>query len=186
LDDTGAAAAWSSRANALTLLRLLAAPGLVLAILAGQARVAALLVALAVVTDLADGPVARRFGGATRLGGRLDHAVDAIFVTAGSAALAWLGTLPAALPPLIALAFLQYALDSNLAGAGALRASFLGRWNGIAYYAVVALPIVRDALGLEWPAAQVVYGMGWLLVASTLVSIADRLRVLRAARQSSA
>jgi hypothetical protein len=31
-----------------------------------------------------------------------------------------------------------------------------------------------------------VYGMGWLLVASTLVSIADRLRVLRAARQSSA
>jgi phosphatidylglycerophosphate synthase len=186
LDDTGAAAAWSSRANALTLLRLLAAPGLVLAILSGQARVAALLVALAVVTDLADGPVARRFGGATRLGGLLDHAVDAIFVTAGSAALAWLGMLPAALPPLIALAFVQYALDSKLVGAGPLRASFLGRWNGVAYYAAVALPIARDALDLEWPAAQAVYGMGWLLVASTLVSIADRLRVLRAARQSSA
>jgi phosphatidylglycerophosphate synthase len=186
LDDTGAAAAWSTRANALTLLRLLAAPGLVLAILAGRAGPAALLVALAVVTDLADGPVARRFGEATRLGGLLDHAVDATFVTAGSAALAWLGALPAALPPLIALAFLQYALDSHLVGSGALRASFLGRWNGIAYYAAVALPLARDALGLEWPAAQLVYGLGWLLVASTLVSIADRLRALRTARRPAA
>jgi phosphatidylglycerophosphate synthase len=186
LDDTGTAATWSTRANALTLLRLLAAPGLVLTILAGQAGPAALLVALAVVTDLADGPVARRFGEATRLGGLLDHAVDATFVTAGSAALAWLGALPVALPPLIALAFLQYALDSNLVSAGVLRASFLGRWNGIAYYAAVALPLARDALGLGWPAAQVVYGLGWLLVASTLVSIADRLRALRAARRPAA
>jgi phosphatidylglycerophosphate synthase len=183
LDDAGTAAAWSTRANALTLLRLLAAPGLVLAILGGQARAAALLVALAVVTDLADGRVARRFGEATRLGGLLDHAVDATFVTAGSAALAWLGALPAALPPLIALAFLQYALDSSRLGAGALRASSLGRWNGIAYYAAVALPLARDALGLAWPAAQLVYAMGWLLVVSTLVSIADR---LRAARRSAA
>ena len=186
MDNTGAAAAWSTRANALTLLRLLAAPGLVLAILTGRAGPAALLVALAVVTDLADGPVARRFGEATRLGGLLDHAVDATFVTAGSAALAWLGALPAALPPLIALAFLQYALDSHLVGAGALRASFLGRWNGIAYYAAVALPLARDALGLEWPAAHLVYGLGWLLVASTLVSIADRLRALRTARRPAA
>ena len=179
LDDAGTAAGWSTRANALTLLRLLVTPCLVLTILGGQVRAAALLVALAVVTDLADGRVARRFGEATRLGGLLDHAVDATFVTAGSAALAWLGALPAALPPLIALAFLQYVLDSSRAGTGALRASRLGRWNGIAYYAVVALPLARDALGLGWPAPQLVYGMGWLLVASTLVSIADRLRAAR-------
>jgi phosphatidylglycerophosphate synthase len=179
LDDAETAAAWSTRANALTLLRLLAAPCLVLTILAGQVWAAALLVALAVVTDLADGRVARRFGEVTRLGGLLDHAVDATFVTAGSAALAWLGALPAALPPLIALAFLQYALDSSPAGTGVLRASRLGRWNGIAYYAVVALPLARDALGLTQPAAQWVYGMGWLLVASTLVSIADRLCAAR-------
>lgn len=183
MDDAGLPAAWNTRANALTLLRLLAAPALVLTILGGQTRAAALLLALAVVTDLADGRVARRFGEATRLGGLLDHAVDATFVTAGSAALAWLGALPAALPPLIALAFVQYAVDSNAAGAGALRASFLGRWNGIAYYAAVALPLARDALGLAWPTAQVVYGAGWLLVVSTLVSIADR---LRAARRSKA
>lgn len=183
MDDNGATvAAWTTRANALTLLRLVAAPGVVLAILAGQARAAALLVALAVATDLADGRVARRFGEATRLGGLLDHAVDATFVTAGSAALAWLGVLPAVLPPLIALAFLQYALDSSLLGAGALRTSALGRWNGIAYYAVVALPLARDALGSAWPAPPLVYGMGWLLVVSTLVSGADRLRALRRAR----
>lgn len=187
MDDSRAAATdWSTRANALTLLRLLAAPGLVLAVLAGEARVAALLVALAVATDLADGCVARRFGEASPLGGLLDHAVDATFVTAGSAALAWLGALPAALPPLIAVAFVQYALDSNAVGTGELRASSLGRWNGVAYFAIVALPVSRDALGLDWPQAEAVYWMGWLLVASTLASIADRLRaVLRTRRPAS-
>lgn len=171
-------------ANALTLLRLLAAPGLVLAVLRGEVRAAALLFALAVATDLADGWVARRRGEASSLGGLIDHAVDATFVSAGSAALAWLGVLPVALPPLIALAFVQYALDSNIVRSGSLRASALGRWNGIAYYVIVGVPIVRDALGLGWPGRGAVYLAGWLLVIATLVSIGDRLRAARCARRS--
>lgn len=181
-----AGGAWSTCANALTLLRLLAAPGLVLAILRGEARVAALLFALAVATDLADGWVARRRGEASALGGLVDHAVDATFVSTGGAALAWLGVLPAALPPLIAVAFLQYALDSNLVRTGALRASALGRWNGIAYYAVVGVPVARDALGFGWPGRGTVYLAGWLLVFSTLVSIGDRLRAAYRARRVAA
>ena len=38
---------------------------------------------------------------------------------------------------------------------------------------------VRDGLGLGWPPAVLVAGLGWLLVASTALSMADRLAALR-------
>lgn len=169
---------WSTRANALTLLRLLLAPALAAAILAGDGVAGAVVFAAAVATDLADGWVARRYGEVSPLGGLADHAVDATFVTTGTAALACRGVLPAALPPLIAAAFVQYALDSRRLSSEGLRASSLGRWNGIAYYAIVALPVVRDALGLAAPGPAWVWGLGWALVASTAASMLDRLRLL--------
>ncbi len=173
----------ATRANALTLLRLLLAPVLVCSVLAGAAVVAACCVGLAVATDLADGWLARRHGEATPLGGAIDHAVDATFVTCGTGALAWGGVLPALLPALIAIAFLEYALDARWFESRGLRASSLGRWNGIAYYGIVGIPVVRDALALGWPAPGWVRGLGWLLVVATAVSILDRLRVaLRAGR----
>ena len=176
---------WATRANGLTLLRLLAAPALVWAIATERSGVAHAFFWLAVATDFADGWAARRYGEATRLGGLVDHAVDASFVTAGAAALAWQCVLPAALPPLIALAFLQYALDSRFLVARGLRGSPLGRWNGIAYYGIVAVPIVRDALGLGWPGPGLVTALGWALVVTTLLSMADRLRLLLAVRKAS-
>jgi cardiolipin synthase len=167
--------AWSTRANALTLLRLLAAPALVIAVLDDAVAAAAALFALAVATDFADGWVARRYGEASPLGGLVDHAVDATFVTCSTAALASKGVLPVALPALIAIAFLEYAWDTRRGRSRGLRPSALGRWNGIAYYVIVGIPVVRDALGLEAPGPVLVRGIGWLLVASTLVSIATRL-----------
>jgi phosphatidylglycerophosphate synthase len=172
---------WITRANLLTLLRLLLAPVLVVEIAHDRAAAATLVFFLAVATDFADGWVARRYGEQSPLGGLVDHAVDASFVTAGTAALAWQGVLPAALPALVSAAFLQYAVDSRLAGGRALRGSPLGRWNGIAYYVIVAVPIVRDALALGWPGPGLVTALGWVLVASTLISMADRLRQLRTA-----
>jgi phosphatidylglycerophosphate synthase len=170
---------WATRANALTLLRLLAAPALVIAVLGHHALIAGLLFALAVATDLADGWVARRYGEATPLGGLADHAVDALFVTAGCAAWAARGELPVWLPCAIALAFTQYALDSR--PAPQLRASSLGRWNGIAYFVAVGIPTVRDALAIAWPPAGLVRAIGWLLLASTLVSMGDRFMAARRA-----
>jgi cardiolipin synthase len=166
--------AWATRANALTLLRLLAAPALVAAVLGHSPHLAAMLFALAVATDLADGWVARRYGEASPLGGLADHMVDALFVTAGCAAWAVRGELPALLPCAIALAFTQYALDSR--PSPRLRASSLGRWNGIAYFVAVGVPTVRDAAGLGWPPPGLVRAIGWLLLASTVVSMLDRLR----------
>ncbi len=177
-----AISSWRTRANALTAIRLLAAPALFAAICAGEPWIATLLFALAVATDVADGWVARRYGEESALGGLVDHAVDAVFVTAGCAALANLGVLPALLPAVIAVAFVQYAVDSRAGRARRLRASWLGRWNGIAYYVIVAVPIARDALSLPWPGPGLVLSLGWLLVGSTLLSIADRLRASLAKR----
>ncbi len=167
---------WLTRANSVTLLRLLMAPILVIAIASEEWRSAAAIFALAVLSDLADGYLARRYGESTPLGGVMDHTVDAVFVTAGTGALAAAGILPVPLPPLIALAFLQYVIDSRIGPARPLRASAIGRWNGIAYFALLAVPIVRDAIGLTWPGSALVMMAGWALVLSTGVSILDRLR----------
>ena len=169
---------WFTRANALTLLRLLIAPLLVATILNGLPREASLLFALAVASDFADGWVARRYHETSSLGALVDHGVDAIFVILGTAALAGVGALPGLLPVGIALAFLQYALDSRVLASRGLHPSALGRANGISYYVIVAIPVVRDALGLGWPGPGLVMALGWLLVASTAASILDRLRLL--------
>jgi hypothetical protein len=102
----------------------------------------------------------------------------------GLAAWACRGELPVALAPLVAVAFAGYVLDSRALAGRALRASTLGRWNGIAYYVLVAVPIYRDLLGLGWPPPSWIRAAGWLLVASTVVSIADRLLALGRARQA--
>jgi len=173
-----------TRANALTALRLLCGPLLVLALLERAALAAALLFWVAVATDLLDGRVARRFGESSALGGFLDHVTDAAFVSLGLAALVLRGEAPWLLPLLVALAFLQYTLDSRVVEGGALRASALGRWNGIAYFVPVGTVVVRDALGLAWPGRGLVLALGWLLVATTLLSMADRARALTRARRA--
>ena len=177
-------ARWTTRANALTLARAASAPALAFAIASGHALGAAGLFAFAVASDLADGRIARRRGEASPLGGLLDHASDALCVTTGLGALASTGEVPIPLPWLVAAAFLQYVFDSRAAGSRGLWASPLGRWNGIAYFVVVGIPVVRDALGLAWPGTPLVRALGWLLVASTLVSMADRARALWAALRS--
>jgi phosphatidylglycerophosphate synthase len=175
---------WGTAANALSLIRLALVPLLGAAIVHDHPLAAGALFALAVATDLADGAVARRRNQASPLGGVLDHAVDATLCVVGLAAWAWRGEAPALLAPLVAVAFVQYVLDSRALAGRPLRASALGRWNGIAYYVLVAVPIYRDALGLVWPAGSWVLAAGWLLAASTAVSIADRLLALRRAPQA--
>src|SRR5258706_8448948 len=96
-----AIAAWSTRANALTLVRLLLAPALAAAVLSDAAVTAAVLFFVAVGTDLADGWVARRYGEESPFGCFADHAPDATFVVTGSPPLARLGVLPSPLPWLI-------------------------------------------------------------------------------------
>ena len=162
---------WS---NALTTARLVAAPFFFCAVSQQAALPAALIFWGAVATDVADGRVARARGETSNLGGLLDHATDASFVAMGLYALSMHGIVPVALPILVVLAFVQYMLDSKSLAGRALRASWLGRWNGIFYFVPLGVVATRDVFGLEWPGDGVVRWLGLALVATTIVSMADR------------
>ena len=172
--NAGGPVRWATLANVVTLTRVAAIPLLVVAILAEARAAACGLFVWAVATDLIDGRLARNRGEASSLGGLLDHSADALFCSIGLGALAWVGVVPTPLPLLVAAAFLQYMVDSRSIAGRPLRASFLGRWNGIFYFVLVGIPVVRDALGLAWPGPGLVTAIGWTLVVTTVVSMGDR------------
>jgi cardiolipin synthase len=167
-------ARWLTWANLLTSFRLLAAPPLFLSIEAGAWSVACTLFWLAVATDWIDGRVARARGESSALGGLLDHATDAVFVMAGLFALGRAGQVPIVLPLFVGAAFVQYMVDSKTLAGQPLRTSILGRWNGILYFVPVGIVVTRGLLGWNTPADGLVLTVGWALVASTVVSMADR------------
>ena len=170
---------WS---NALTTSRLVAAPFFYCSLAQEAALASAVLFWAAVGTDVADGRVARARGESSNFGGLLDHATDASFVSLGLLALAMNGAVPIALPLLVVAAFVQYMLDSKSLAGRALRASALGRWNGIFYFVPLGIVVTRDLLGLTWPDDALVHLLGLVLVATTLVSMADRAWTLLTAR----
>ncbi|MGR8919017.1 MAG: CDP-alcohol phosphatidyltransferase family protein [Gammaproteobacteria bacterium] len=161
--------------NALSASRLVLAAPQCWAVLGGRASLAALLFACAVASDLLDGYLARRSARTSRLGALLDHTADAVYVASLAAALAAAGYLPPVLAPLIALAFVQYLLDSKVHAGAGLRASRLGRWNGVAYFVAAGLGLAALHAGAGSQMAHGSMTFGWLLVASTLVSMAGRL-----------
>ncbi|MFU8817029.1 MAG: CDP-alcohol phosphatidyltransferase family protein [Pseudomonadales bacterium] len=172
---------WLTWANAVTAVRALLALPCAWAAVSQRWDLAAVLLTMAVLSDLLDGPLARRLGQTSALGGLLDHATDAAFVTILLAALASAGYVPWLLPALVAVAFLQYATDSQALRGRSLRASWLGRVNGIAYFALAAVPVYRGALGAGWPPDALIIAGGWLLVLTTATSMLDRLRLWRTA-----
>lgn len=167
---------WFTWANLLTVVRLASIGPCAYAVVTGSWQWAGALFAIAVATDLFDGPVARRFNHASALGGLLDHASDALFVIVLLGALAHQSYVPWLLPCLVAAAFLQYTLDSSALRGQHLRTSWLGRANGIAYFVVVGIPLIRNALELSWPADAWIQHLAWLLVTTSVISMFDRAR----------
>lgn len=156
----------------LSLSRLLLAPAVAWALVGGAVWTGAGLFLLAVLTDVLDGRLARWHGVATVRGTLLDHGADAVFVTTVLTTAAVLGLVPLLLPPLIGLAFLQYARDVSRARVPP--AAWLGRINGIGYYVLAAAALLAPALG-ELPAfAAGLVACAWLLVVSTLAAIVLR------------
>ena len=129
---------------------------------------------LAVLTDLLDGLIARRLGAVTPLGGVLDHGSDAIFVTVTIAAGVTHGWAPAALVVMIPAAFLQYVLDSRVLKGEKLRASQLGRYNGISYFVFAGFPVMQIVLDVTIVPFHLFEWLGWGLVITTAISMADR------------
>ncbi len=175
---------WNTWANLLTAARLLAVGPAAWAIVNGLWILAAGLFVIAVATDLLDGPAARRLGQSSPAGGLFDHATDALYVSVNLGALAWIGLVNGWLPALVALAFVQYMFDSRALAGTELKTSFLGRNNGIAYFVMVGIPVIRQALGLSWPEDSTIAVLAWILVATTLASMLDRAVTLLHRRRS--
>ena len=175
---------WLTTANVISLARLAATPFSLAAVLHGNWRLAGMIFAGAVASDLLDGIIARWRSTVSNLGGVLDHTADAVFVVVTLWGIAYLevGTeadvVPGILPWFIALAFLQYLFDSKALAGQALRTSWLGRTNGIAYYVVAGTVIGKNALGLDWLPGEAIYWMALAVLLSTLLSMLDRLRAL--------
>jgi len=164
-------------ANVLTAVRLVLVAPFVHFMARGDRRSAlfALCIwAAALITDLFDGPIARRRGTVTSWSGTFDHASDFLFVTAGLFAGAARGAFPWILPVLITAAFAQYVIDSYWIHRHAkLRGSKLGRYNGILYFVPPLLDIlVRMGFAFIQPVLTI---LAWLLVLTTLVSMGQRL-----------
>jgi CDP-diacylglycerol---glycerol-3-phosphate 3-phosphatidyltransferase len=168
-------------ANALTAVRLLLVLPFAFFMAKADERSAMLALAawvVAVITDLLDGPIARRRGTVTALSGAFDHVSDFLFVTSGLFAGAVRGAFPWILPVLITAAFSQYVIDSYLVQRRTkLRGSKLGRYNGILYFAPTLMDIlIRLGLLFLQPVLAILV---WLLVASTLISMGQRLMLRR-------
>ena len=168
-------------ANAVTAVRLM----LVLPVAASLARptlltpgLVALTLAVAIATDVLDGRIARRTGSASPRGMLFDHTTDCLFVTGGLTGAALAGSITPILPALIPFAFAQYVVDSYVwSRRRQLRASFLGRWNGIFYFvpivliAIARLPVPPRLASVLFDSAA---ALGYLLAASTVASMIDR------------
>ena len=184
MTDASAKPRWLTIANVISLARLAATPFSLSAVLDGQWRLAGLIFAGAVASDFIDGMVARWRGTVSNLGGVLDHTADAVFVAVTLWGIAYLeveagvDVIPGILPWFIALAFLQYLVDSRALAGQALRTSRLGRANGIAYYVVAGTVIGKNALNLQWLPDEAIYWAALAILVSTLVSMFDRLRAL--------
>ena len=148
-----------------------------------------MIMAVAVVTDIYDGRLARARGTVSAWGGLFDHGTDALLVSTGIWALANTGLINSWLWPLILIAFLQYALDSKALSGQVLRTSKLGKYNGIGYYVLLSagigislfdhLLLTGQASGvltvlLDW-LNQLLNAAAWLLLLTTIASITDRL-----------
>ncbi|MFT4518468.1 MAG: cardiolipin synthase [Halioglobus sp.] len=161
-------------ANALSVLRILLAAPTAWAVTQGWWGLASLLLAVAIISDLFDGPVARKRGQDSAAGGLLDHSCDALYVVSAFAALSSLSMVPVLLPILVVFAFVQYVLDSNALKGKTLRTNQLGRYNGIAYYALLVIAFAAALLAPVATLQPLLNILGWILIVSTLLSMSDR------------
>ena len=165
----------NSIANGISLTRLVLAPLLAACIVGEYWTAAFVAFVIGAVSDFYDGRIARDQNTVSRLGGLLDHTADCVFVACALAALGYLEIVPWYLSPLVVVAFVQYVVDSGVFKKRELVASRLGKWNGIAYFVLVGIPITQNALSLDWITDKFVYTAGGAMCVLTLVSIFERI-----------
>ncbi len=164
--------------NLLSVSRVLLAALMYWAIAGSQWTLAVTILWIAIGTDILDGRLARATQTASPIGGLLDHGSDALFVTITIAAWTLHDFAPWVLVGMIPAAFIQYMLDSKALAGQPLRASALGRYNGIAYYVFAGFPVMQYTLGLTVIPFEWFNWIAWGLVLTTAMSMTDRLVTL--------
>jgi phosphatidylglycerophosphate synthase len=174
-------------AHVLTCLRLALTPVFIFLLESGAPTfqpgtvVAAVLTfTLICVSDYFDGPLARYLGRDSDLGKVFDNLADITFILVTLTYLVYRGAVLPWIPLAVALAFLQYTVDSWLLShsrrAVALVSNPMGHWAGILNYTLVGVFsldfIVQHSL-LPWP-LQSFLSLLWL--AYLLAAMAVRLR----------
>ena len=137
----------------------------------------------AIFTDILDGHLARKKNLTSAMGGLMDHGSDALFVTLTIAALTHHEWAPIALVLVIPAAFIQYMLDSKALAGQPLKASLLGRYNGISYFVFAGFPVMQLTLGITLIPFSWFVWIGWGLVVTSVISMVDRLVTLLSNKQ---
>ena len=132
----------------------------------------------AIFTDVLDGYLARKKNLTSVIGGLVDHGSDAFFVTFAIAALTHHEWAPVMLVCIIPAAFVQYMLDSKALAGQPLKASALGKYNGISYFVFAGFPVMQLALGITLIPFDWFVWIGWGLVFTSAISMADRIITL--------
>ncbi len=130
-----------------TLLRIDSAPDLMWRVLLIAAY------AYAVLSDLIDGPLARRAGARSYFWGQVDALSDVAFNAAALAAAFWAGRLgPWAALGVSALgAQFLWRCRGGAGGAGeALPEDAAGKWAGVCFYALVGVVVCEMGFSWDW------------------------------------
>ncbi|HTP38314.1 MAG TPA: CDP-diacylglycerol--glycerol-3-phosphate 3-phosphatidyltransferase [Steroidobacteraceae bacterium] len=176
--------------NSLTWLRILAIPLVVVLFLVGlrepsnlAGQFAAIVFALAAITDSLDGYLARRLGQITRLGAFLDPVADKLIVTAALVLLVSRNPRLALVLSAIVIIGREIAISAlrewmaELGQRGAVAVSSIGKYKTIVQMVGLTLMLWSDRLfGLP------IYEIGlWLTVVAAVLTIVSALLYLQAA-----
>jgi cardiolipin synthase len=157
--------------NALTLLRLLAIPVVLILLFIERDVVAVTVFVLAAITDFLDGVIARRWGGASYIGAVLDPVADRLMLSSVAVVLAIRGILPF---PIVAILVGRdvFALVGSLAFRGKIKVNKVGKAATAVLMASVAVIMYSpEATGeiVEIVGEAMFYsGLGLSLIAGAL------------------
>ena len=157
--------------NLLTLLRIAAAPALILLLLSEEYEFALILFVVAGITDSLDGWFAKRFDCVTELGARLDPLADKILIISAYCMLAWLELIPFALVLLVIFrdlvivgGYLVLTLDDDIP----MQPSMISKTNTLLQITFVIAVLLENSLWMQPNLFDDV--LLWLVAISTIVS----------------
>lgn len=168
-------------ANLVTASRVVLAPAYVALVLDGRPAsgwVAGIVFAWVALSDVVDGPLARRFGGESVVGRFLDHFADIGFLLVALGAFVIRGELPWWVPAAIAGAFTFYVLDSWLRSAPrrpSLIGSRIGHAGGVANYVLVGVLTFNNAAAIDALPAWMLTGLFVLVPLYSAAAVIARL-----------